>query len=96
MIRNLDNFLLALKGHDFASSAYQYIPSRFVGYLSFALNYHFGGVDVKGYHLANLFIHIANALLVYFFVKLTFKTPYFSGETLKVKGERSEDRRQEQ
>jgi len=77
MIRDLDNFLLALEGHDFAQGPYKYIPSRFVGYLSFALNYHFGGVDVRGYHLTNLFIHIANALLVYFFVKLTFATPYF-------------------
>ena len=63
MIRDLDTFL------------YQYNTRRFIGYLSFALNYHFGGGDVKGYHLANLFIHIVNAFLVYFLVKLTFKTP---------------------
>ena len=38
MIRDLDNFLLALKGQVFDQGAYEYIPSRFVGYLSFALN----------------------------------------------------------
>ena len=75
MIRNLDNFLLAVKGHHFTSGSYRYIPSRFLGYLSFALNYHFGGLDVWGYHLTNLFIHIVNAFLVYFLLKLTFKTP---------------------
>ncbi len=76
MIRSLDNFLLALKGHDFGSSAYQWSPSRFVGFFSFALNYYFGGTDVTGYHLANLFIHVINAFLVYFFVVLTFRTAY--------------------
>jgi hypothetical protein len=76
MIRSFENFLMALKGHDFASTAYQYSPGRLVGYFSFALNYYFGGVDVKGYHLVNLFIHIVNACLVYFLALLTFRTPY--------------------
>ncbi len=75
MLRSLDNFWLALGGHNFGSSGYQYIPSRFVGYLSFALNYHFGGYEVRGYHLTNLAIHILNAFLVYYFLHLTFKTP---------------------
>ena len=51
MLRDLENFLLALKGQVFDQSAYEYIPSRFIGYLSFALNYHFGGSGVEGYHL---------------------------------------------
>jgi Flp pilus assembly protein TadD len=75
MIKDLDNFALALQGHHFGSEGFRYIPSRFVGYLSFALNYHFGGTDVWGYHVTNLVVHIINAFLVYFFVKLTFKTP---------------------
>jgi tetratricopeptide (TPR) repeat protein len=78
MIRSIDNFSLALKGHDFGSSAYLYSPSRSIGYFTFALNYYFGGLDVKGYHLVNLFIHIVNAFLVYFFVVLTLRMPYFS------------------
>jgi tetratricopeptide (TPR) repeat protein len=77
MIRSLDNFVLALQGHDFGSTAYQYNPSRFVGFFSFALNYYFGETDVTGYHLANLFIHVINAFLVYFFVVLTLRTTYF-------------------
>jgi tetratricopeptide (TPR) repeat protein len=47
---------------------------------SFALNYHFGGLDVTGYHIVNLAIHIINAMLVYFLVILTFKTPYLSSQ----------------
>jgi hypothetical protein len=36
------------------------------------------GLDVNGYHIVNLGIHITNALLVYCLVLLTFQTPYFS------------------
>ena len=43
---------------------------RYMGYFSFALNYMFGGLDVKGYHIVNLIIHLANALLVYVLVRL--------------------------
>ena len=47
--------------------------SRDVGFLSFALNYHFNGLNVFGYHLVNLLIHITNGLLVYSLVLLLFK-----------------------
>lgn len=43
--------------------------------LTFALNYHFGKLNVWGYHFVNIIIHIINALLVYFILILTFKTP---------------------
>ena len=89
VIRDLDNFLLALKGHDFGPGAYEYIPSRFVGYLSFALNYHFGGAEVEGYHIVNLAIHILNGILVYFLVILTFRTPYFSPQRSALSDQRS-------
>ena len=39
---------------------------RPVANISFALNYLVGGYDVKGYHLVNILIHIANGVLVYF------------------------------
>ena len=54
---------------------FTYHPQRLIGGLSFALNYHFGGFGVISYHIVNLLIHIANALLVYFLVLLTFRTP---------------------
>lgn len=39
---------------------------RPLAFLSFALNYYFGGVRLPGYHLVNLGIHLLNACLVYF------------------------------
>ncbi len=71
LIQDLDNFTSSLKG-------YSYNTRRFVGYFTFALNYHFGGLDVAGYHIVNLLIHIFNAILIYLFVILTFRTPFFN------------------
>ena len=59
-LRDLGNFL-------------EFSGSRFIGYLSFALNYHFGKLNVFGYHLINLIIHILNGLLVYWLVLLLLK-----------------------
>jgi protein O-mannosyl-transferase len=57
-----------------------FIPSRPIGTLSFALNYYFHRLDVWGYHLVNLVIHIANALLVWWLTMLTMSTPMMRGQ----------------
>ena len=75
VIRSLDNFLANTSG-------YEYQERRFVGYLTFALNYRLGGLDVTGYHVFNLLIHLANALLLYALVRLTFRTPHLAGSRL--------------
>ncbi|MGZ3593123.1 MAG: hypothetical protein ACXWL9_05215, partial [Syntrophales bacterium] len=59
-----------------------FYPSRPIGYLSFALNYHFHRLDVWGYHLVNLAIHIANALLVWWLVMLTMATPVMRAQPI--------------
>ncbi len=61
-IKSLSNFL-------------NFSGSRYVGFLTFALNYHFGNLNVFGYHLANLLIHITNGFLVYTLVLLLLRTP---------------------
>ena len=50
-------------------------PCRFITYLSFALNYHFNGSHVLGYHLFNLGVHLASAVLVWWLTRLTLSTP---------------------
>jgi Flp pilus assembly protein TadD len=57
-------------------------PNRFVGYLSFALNYRLGGLDPSGYHAVNLAIHVVNALLVFALVRLAFRTPRLAGSAI--------------
>ena len=51
------------------------VAGRPVVNLSFALNYAFGGLDVRGYHVVNVAIHIACALLLFGIVRRTLGLP---------------------
>jgi hypothetical protein len=55
------------------------VDNRWLGLLTFALNYQIGGLDTFGYHLVNVLIHLLAALAVYTLVTLTQRTPYFTG-----------------
>lgn len=57
-------------------------PTRFVTFLSFAFNYHFNQLRVPGYHVVNLIIHLTSALLVRWFILLTFSTPAIKGKEI--------------
>ncbi len=72
IIKSLDNFFSSTSG-------YEYNPQRFIAFLTFAVNYHFGGYDVIGYHVVNLAIHVINSILVYILVLLSFNIR--SGQT---------------
>jgi len=48
---------------------------RLFSYFTLALNYYFGGLDVFGYHLVNLFVHIASGIFLYWFLALTLNLP---------------------
>ncbi len=76
-IRKLEVFIEPSKAMDF--SEYSAFKSRYIGYLTFAINYKIHGLNVTGYHIFNISIHIINALLVYWLILLSFKTPYFLG-----------------
>ena len=52
-----------------------YIKTRYITHLTFALNYALNGLNVAGYHIFNISVHIMNALLVYLLVTLTSRTP---------------------
>jgi hypothetical protein len=51
---------------------------RIFSFLTLALNYSLGGVNVFGYHVVNLLIHIASGMLLYSFLILTFQLPSLS------------------
>jgi len=70
VVHGLSNFFENNRG-------YAFNKNRFVCFFTFALNYSLGGLNVTGYHLLNLAIHIVNALLVYALIRLTFRTPFF-------------------
>jgi hypothetical protein len=68
LIRDLANY------RPFARGYWQH-PTRYVGYVTFALNYAAGGLDVLGFRAVNVVVHVANALLVYVLVLTLFRTP---------------------
>ncbi len=57
------------------NSIWKFSQSRFIPYLSLAANYHFGELNVWGYHFVNLLIHITVSLFVYWLSFLILKTP---------------------
>ncbi|MFY3742663.1 tetratricopeptide repeat protein [Anaeromyxobacter sp. Red801] len=54
-------------------------PNRWVGYLTFALNYRAGALAPAGYHAVNVAIHLATACLVYGLAVLLLGTPRLAG-----------------
>lgn len=49
------------------------IQKRNLVFFTFALNYKFGKLNVFGFHLVNVLIHVVNGILVYFIALLLFK-----------------------
>ncbi len=88
VITSLDNFFANSKGYEFNSR-------RFIGYLTFAIDYHFWGYRVAGYHIFNLIIHLLNAMLVYYLVMLSFQTPAMQSGRPRGPGEGAEKMRTE-
>jgi tetratricopeptide (TPR) repeat protein/uncharacterized membrane protein len=73
LVRDLSSFLPGRFGGP---------PSRWLAYLTFALNHRLGGLAPAGYHLVNVLVHVANALLVFALVQVTFRTPRLAGSAL--------------
>lgn len=74
-IRNISNFFKPLQPSDFEHDfILKGTVTRFIGYLSFALNYELHGLEVWGYHAFNLLIHIVSAVGVYCLVILLMQS----------------------
>jgi protein O-mannosyl-transferase len=61
---------------------WNFVPTRPLGNLTFALNYHFNGLDLWYYHLVNLLIHLINASLVGWFALLLLSSPALKGHKI--------------
>lgn len=55
---------------------------RPIAHLTFALNYYFDGLDVVGYHVINIIIHIVTGILLYLFL---YETLMLSGKEVHQK-----------
>ncbi|MDO9515292.1 MAG: tetratricopeptide repeat protein [Syntrophales bacterium] len=53
--------------------------SRPLSYLTFALNYYFGKLDVVGYHLVNFIIHYMSSVFLFLFIYNTLRLPTIRG-----------------
>lgn len=75
VIKNIDFYISPSKAKVYTGLAeYPMLVNRYVGSLTFALNYKINGLDVTGYHAANLLIHLINSLLVYRLIQLLIST----------------------
>ncbi len=62
---------------------YDALMMRYIGYLTFAINYKIHSLNVTGYHIVNLVIHIFNSIIFYLLIFLIFSTPYFRNHGIK-------------
>ena len=56
--------------------------TRFILGVTLALNYAIGKLDVTGYHVFNIAVHISSAILVYYLLRLTFETSVMKDSSL--------------
>ncbi len=72
------NIVRNLRLHDL-SNFWPPAGSRYLAYLSFALNYALGGLHTRGYHLVNMLLHILSAMTLYGLIRSLFQTPAMGG-----------------
>jgi tetratricopeptide (TPR) repeat protein len=62
---------------------YGAVRKRYLGYLSFALNYRVHGFGVGGYHAVNVTVHLLGAMLVYALALVTLRSPFLKRSALR-------------
>ncbi len=72
---NLIEDNISIRNPNDLGAIFKFWPSRFITFLSFSLNYHIHQLDVFGYHIVNLAIHLGATILVWWFIQLLFLTP---------------------
>ncbi len=76
----LDNF--AITNILNLPAIWNFWPSRFITYLSIALNYHLSQLNVLSYHIFNLIVHLGSGILVWWLMLLTFSTSAMQGQKI--------------
>lgn len=57
--------------------------SRYIGYVTFALNYKYNKLDTFGYHVVNIIIHLLNGLLVFLLAKNIIAMLYLDHDNIR-------------
>ncbi|MBI4688897.1 MAG: hypothetical protein HY754_01285 [Nitrospirae bacterium] len=73
IIQNFNYFIEPSKAKIWGDFYYKTFISRYIGFLTFSFDYAIHGLDVVGYHIFNLTVHVLNAALVYWLVMLTLR-----------------------
>ncbi len=77
---------LAIRNIHDLPAIWNFYPCRFLTFLSLAFNYHFHGLDLFGYHLFNILVHIGSAILVWWLTRLTLSTPVMRDDKIAKHG----------
>jgi len=76
IVNNINVHLKSLSLSDIKNTFYfRGNIARPFSYLSFAMNYYLGGLDVFGYHLVNLAIHYISSIFLFLFIYNALKLP---------------------
>jgi tetratricopeptide (TPR) repeat protein len=82
-IQHLEDIPLFLKGLTVFTNWYRALPT-----LTFAINYHFHGINTFGYHIVNLIIHILSGILVYLISRHLFGLVSTENQAFETRGKR--------
>jgi Tfp pilus assembly protein PilF len=77
IVRNAAVHVEELSLESLADSAFEKSGNRPLINATFALNYYVHGLNVTGYHVVNLVIHLATALTLYWWILITLRLPVF-------------------
>ncbi len=61
-------------------SVWNVYSPRFLTYLSFALNYHFGALNPAGYRVVNIIIHVSASIALFFLIFYTLEAGCFKNK----------------
>lgn len=76
----IDN--ISIRNLSDTNAIFNYFPTRFITDLSIAFNYHLDELNVFGYHLFNLVVHLLSAMMVWWLVLLTLRAPALKGNKI--------------
>ncbi len=79
---HFDDFTAIVSNLRVRHLAEMFTTNRSLTFLSFTFNYYLNGLNVFGYHLFNLIVHLGAAIMIWWFVILTLSMPAMKRERI--------------